>query len=68
MAKKKRAILYAQSATSEGNTINHEFAESRAMAQPHGCTVIGESSEVAISVARRVPEQARVIAQAEGAV
>ena len=65
MAKRKRAILYARSATGEGDALARQLAECRAWAMAHGYTVTGAYSEVASGLAPTLPEQANAIARAE---
>ena len=64
MAKRKRAILYARSAT-EGPGVDHQLETCRACARAHGYTVAAEYSEVASGLAPTLPEQANAIARAE---
>ena len=67
MAKRKRAILYARSAT-EGPGVDHQLETCRACARAHDYTVAAEYSEVASAHAVTLPEQARAIARAESDV
>jgi len=61
----KQAILYARSATGEGEALARQLETCRRWAQANGYTVTGEYSEVASGTASVLPERGKAIAQAQ---
>lgn len=60
-----RAILYARSATGEGDAVARQITTCRTWANQHGYHVQGEYTEVISGLATNPPQRAKAIAQAE---